>query len=78
MIIVVNYCVFDGVVIMSEPGPKNNPASSPDEMIQPGITSTTELSDKELEDVSAGVGKFVKIDGIKGESQDDHYKDSMP
>jgi bacteriocin-like protein len=58
---------------MNKPDPKNVPASTPDEMIQPGITGATELSEKELEGVSGGALK-IKIAGVDGEAKDKDHK----
>ena len=49
---------------MSEPKSKNSPASTPDQLVNSGISATVELSEQELDGVSAGnaVGKSFDKD----------------
>jgi hypothetical protein len=51
------------------------PGSRPDDLIR---SKTVELTEEELGSASGGTAdNFLKLDGIKGESQDDKHKDSI-
>jgi type VI protein secretion system component Hcp len=50
------------------------PGSKPDDLIR---SNTVELNEEELGSVSGGQDAFLKLDGIKGESQDHKHKDEI-
>jgi hypothetical protein len=59
-------------------GKKDHTSGSPDKLIETSPKGAVELSEGELDKVSGGaVDTFLKLDGIKGESQDDSHKSSI-
>ncbi len=58
-------------------GKKNRPAGAPDKLVETGPKGAAELSEKELNKVSGGADMFLKLDGVKGESQNDTHKDQI-
>jgi hypothetical protein len=54
---------------------KQKKSEKPSDLVKGSRRSTTpELAEKDLDKVSGGAGDFfLKLDGIKGESQDDNH-----
>lgn len=59
---------------MNSKKPGSQPGSKPDDLIR---SKTVELTEQELGDVSGGQDAFLKLDSIKGESQDHKHKDTI-
>ena len=58
-------------------GKKNHPANSSNKLAETSLKGAIELSDEDLSKVSGGADMFLKLDGVKGESQSDTHKNTI-